>query len=116
MINGSENWNIVRVHGLSATQLQMIRVYLQGHAYDWCQNKPNEWSYAYRLIGIVNRNWYGTPLQDLHDYYLNKGREDKYAHTQTARTADWLLWQVIVEDECNFGTQPNYKRKYWWVR
>ena len=34
MINGSENWNIVRVHGLSATQLQMIRVYLQGHAYD----------------------------------------------------------------------------------
>lgn len=28
MINGSENWNIVRVHGLSATQLQMIRVYM----------------------------------------------------------------------------------------
>lgn len=27
MISGSENWNIVRVHGLSATQLLMIRVY-----------------------------------------------------------------------------------------
>lgn len=91
MINSSENWNIIRVHGLSATQLQMILVYLQGHAYDWCQNKPNEWAYVYQLIGIVNRNWHGTPLQDLYDYYLNKGRGDKYAHTQTARATGWLL-------------------------
>lgn len=118
MINGTREHRIIHVHGFTVRQLDRMRAYLQGHVYDWCLQNHGEPFMAMNMIGNINRDWNGTPLQDLYDFYLRRGRGHDYAHAQAARAAGWLLWQVLVEDNRNFRTQPtdtrHYRRSYLW--
>lgn len=115
MINGTRNWKITHVHSVAQEQQQLIRVYLQGHVYDWCKSNGQNPFKACDMIGSINKNWAGTPLQVLYDHYLHRGRGEDYAYAQAARSAGWLLWQVLVEDNRDFRTTSGYRRSYTWT-
>lgn len=91
---------IFRVHGVDRAHQDAIRAYLHEKVSEWCASHATGSGFAARdLIGGENRNWVGTPLQYLYDYYRRRNRGDVYAYREAAKAAGRILKGVIDIDE-----------------
>ncbi len=81
---------------------EIIKVYMQGAVYSFCNTNKDEYFSTRILFGGDNRNWGGTPMQKLYDYQLKEGKTCDEAFDLAARDAGWLLKQTLERDTRNF--------------
>ena len=110
MIIGKNNKPPYKVYGLTDDQRSDIDVYLQGMVYGWCASKGTEPFAAHHLVGKVNGNWNGTPLQFVYEKQTTVG---KTARTVAGQEIGRLLKSVIIADQRKFtcakeGRSTNY--------
>lgn len=113
MLKG-DNTTIKVVHGISASDMQRIRDFLQGAVYCWCKNRKGEWFSARDFIGGDNYYWEHYPLGVLYFRYINAGKPHDYAFEQAAKDAGHILKSVLSDDDRIFETEGGYTRKYRW--
>lgn len=82
---------------LTDTEIALTKTYIQGAVHSHCNNCPDKELSVRILFGGDNRNWAGTPLQRIYEYYNGNGSENPYK--DAARDVGWLLKSVLVEDE-----------------
>ncbi len=81
---------------------EIIKVYMQGAVYSFCNTNKDKPFSARILFGGDNRNWGGTPMQKLYDYYIKEGKTYEEAHQSAAIDAGRLLKQVLERDKREF--------------
>jgi len=95
--------NDKKIYRLSAKLIpvdeEIIKVYMQGAVYAFCNTNKNEVFSARILFGGDNRNWGGTPMQKLYDYYIKEGKTEEDAHQSAAIDAGRLLKAVLERDQ-----------------
>lgn len=110
MIIGENNQPPREVSGLTDKQRGDIAIYLQGMVYGWCESKRTESFAAHNLVGGVNKDWNGTPLQCVYD---KQQTDEETAHYVAAQEVGRLLKLVIIDDQRKFtcakkGRETNY--------
>lgn len=114
MLEGDKT-SIKKVHGLSKEELQKIKAFLQGAVYCWCAIRKSDRFCARDLIGGVNQDWKGYPLEVLYHRYINAGRDHDYAFDQAVKDAGQILKRVLSEDNRTFETMKMGRtRSYRW--
>lgn len=113
MLEG-DDISVREVHGLSEEELQKIKAFLQGAVYCWCAIRKSDWFCARDLIGGVNQNWKGYPLEVLYRRYIKDRRDHDHAFDQAAKDAGNILKRVLSEDHRMFETKKEYTRSYRW--
>lgn len=95
-----------KIYNISAklipADIEVIKVYMQGAVYAFCNVKPDEPFSARILFGGNNRNWGDTPMQKLYDYQLKEGKSEEDAHQSAAIDAGKLLKAVLDRDSREF--------------
>lgn len=106
-----------KVSGLTSSQEQRIKDFLQGAIYCWCKNRPNEWFSMRDLMGGENYFWEDTPLMELFNKHKNKGKNNDKAVNGAGKDSGWLLKRVVINDKRVFDTKKAERiRKYKWIR
>lgn len=94
--------NTKRIYSISADLLPIdtaiIKVYIQGAVYSFCNNNPKENFSVRILFGGDNRDWNGTPLQRIFDWYIKDGKNHQDAADRAAIDLGILLKTVLTED------------------
>ncbi|MEN6620307.1 MAG: hypothetical protein ABFD50_01995 [Smithella sp.] len=84
---------------------ELIRAFMQGAIYCWVKNRPRE-SFAVRdLVGGLNNNWNGTPLQVLYDRHINTGKNADEAFEAAAKDLGWIVKTLLSEDRRVFEVE-----------
>ncbi len=112
-----KNPSVVRnVTGITDEEKQRIYDYLHGMVYSWCASNRDGWFSARDMLGNVNFNWSGTPLQVLYDKHINEGKNPKKAIKAAGKDAGWLLKHLIANDQRQFETRLyGFIRQYRWI-
>jgi hypothetical protein len=110
-----DNTRTKNVHGLSTTDLQRIKDFLQGAVYCWCKNRKGEWFNARDFLGGDNFYWEHYPLGVLYFRQLHAGKTHDEAFEQAAKDAGHILKKMLQEDDRTFETQGGYTRSYLWT-
>jgi hypothetical protein len=104
------------VTGLSAEEHQRIRDFIQGCVYCWRKNREGEWFSMQDLMGGVNRDWSGAPLNVLYTRHLQNGKSPDEAFDLAGQESGWLLKRVIKDDLRRFITEKTgMNRRYRWL-
>ena len=116
MLRG-DNIRCYRVHGIPTQVRNMACASLQGEVYSWCANHDrNGWFAARNFAGGINREWEGTTLYPLFEFYENKQRGRIYAKRQAGIALGHLLKYVLSEDKRTFETRVIGRvRQYRWL-
>ena len=89
---------------------ESIKTFLQGAVYCWSKNNYGQYFSLSDLMGGVNNNWKGTPLQKLYDHQseiLKKSNED--TNDAAGKAAGRLLKEMLYKDERTYIS----KNKKW---
>ena len=97
------------VHGLADEQRNNAEAYLQGMVYGWCASQGTKRFATRDLVGGVNWNWEGTPLQCVYDKQENK----KTAHDVAGQEVGRLLKRVIIKDQRKFTCDVEHDGNYY---
>lgn len=81
---------------ISEGDAQCAKTYIMGVVHGFCNNNDNQHFSVQLLFGGENKDWRGTPLQVIYEYYAQKGYAD--AAERAARDVGWLLKAVLQED------------------
>lgn len=82
--------------------IEIIKVYMLGAINSFCNNNRDS-SFSIRILfGGINRNWQGTPIQKLYDYYVLNGKSYEQAAESASIDAGRLLKLVLEEDLRSF--------------
>lgn len=93
---------IRNVTGITETQRAAIEFFMQGAIYTWVKN--NEEAFAVRdLVGGVNTDWNGTPLQVLYDKHIQNGKGPEDAFKSAAKDLGWIVKAMIDRDRRRFS-------------
>lgn len=87
---------------LIPVDVEVIKAYMLGAVNAFCNVKPGEPFSARILFGGNNRNWNGTPMQKLYDYYIKEGKSKEDAHQSAAIDAGRLLKALLERDARDF--------------
>ena len=98
------------ISSLNDSEKQHAKDFLQGLVYCWCKNQPDKEFAAQYLVGGENKDWNGTPLQQVYDHYLEHYKKDGKtekeaegsAHDQAAKDVGWLLKSMLHDDKRKF--------------
>jgi hypothetical protein len=103
------------VSGLTNEQTRLIKAFLQGAAYTWIKNSPGVPFAARDLVGGINADWNGTPLQALYEKHTNAGKTHDQAFEAAAIDLGWLLKSALADDARFFDVDPTgYASEYVW--
>ena len=83
---------------LTAIEKESIKVYMLGAVRGFCNASPNEPFSVRILFGGGNRDWHGTPMQSIYNYFLAQGYSEEDAATRAAQDAGYLLKETLLED------------------
>ncbi len=111
------------ISSLNDSEKQRAKDFLQGLVYCWCKNQPDEKFAAKDLVGDENKNWKGTPLQQVYDYYLDhykkNGKSEKEAedaaYKQAPKDVGWLLKSMLHADKREFKQIDEWVNSYKWL-
>lgn len=105
------------VNGIPQQQIALIKAYLQGAVYCWCNsNQKNEVFYARNFLGGENYFWEDTPAESLYRHYMDISDQDHdYAFTEAAKAAGRLLKMVLDEDKRIFEVHEGFVKGYRWT-
>lgn len=95
--------NTKRIYNISAklspADIAEIKVYIQESVGIFCSSNPGE-NFSVRLLfGGVNRDWNGTALQKIYDWYKNQGKNHDTAAKRAAIDVGRLLKSVLNDDK-----------------
>lgn len=93
------------VSSIDAVQRALIAAYLQGAVYSWVKSRPHEEFAARDLVGGINADWNGTPLQALYDFHAAKVASSTVAEEAAAKDLGWLLKDVLDRDARMFESR-----------
>ncbi len=82
---------------------EIIKVYIQSSVNAFCNNKDSVFSVRI-LFGGDNRDWNGTPLQKIYDYYIKEGKTQEQAGQRAAIDVGRLLKSFLENDGRKFET------------
>lgn len=87
-------------------QRDLIYTFLQGTVYAWCNSNVEQRFCIRDLVGGNNRNWQGTPLQQIYQgfyeiYHYEKNGDEK-AYKETKKAIGHALKYVLNKDKRNF--------------
>lgn len=94
---------------------ELMRAFLQGCVYCWCQTNGHKSFHLRDLMGGTNEDWTHTPLIPLYTHYTAMGRSNAVAFEQAAKDAGWLLKRVLERDHRRFRSFEEFGRAYEWV-
>lgn len=102
--------------GISESELNLIKAYLQGSVYSWIKNREGEIFAARDLVGGQNFDWDGTPLYCLFQKHKDAGKDDDSAVAEAGKDLGWILKTVLSEDKRTFEThEKGLTKGYRWV-
>ncbi|MBQ0075473.1 MAG: hypothetical protein KBT34_14935 [Prevotella sp.] len=89
------------VNNISQQEQELIKAYLQGAIYCWCNTERKyDTFYARDFLGGNNTFWEGTPVETLYNHYLQVGNGNHdYAFSEAAKAAGRLLKSVLNDDK-----------------
>ena len=93
---------------ISALDIEIIKVYIQGAVYSFCKNNPGSWFSVRVLFGGENTDWSNTPLQKIYDYHCKVQSDEpiKRAAIDVGR----LLKRTLADDETRvFEVKKGFK-------
>jgi len=110
----AENNNRVRAISakLSPFELDSIEVYIKGVVDNFCKRFPKEKFSVRIFFGGDNKDWNGTPLQKIYDYYISIGLSYKKAFNKSAIDVGRLLKKLLIEDEQLYLYIKGYTNEY----
>lgn len=112
----TEQSELREVHGISDINKSLIKVFMQGTIYCWVKNRREEPFAVRDLMGGINTNWEGTPLQVLYDKHSEAGKDDESANEDAAKDLGWLVKSVLAEDKRIFeARKAGLVNSYRWV-
>jgi hypothetical protein len=91
--------------GIDRTDRELIRAFMQGAVYSWVKNRPGEWFAVRDLVGGLNNDWNGTPLQVLFDRHVDTGKNDEQAFDAAAIDLGWIVKTLLSEDRRIFEVE-----------
>ena len=96
--------------------MDLMKAFLQGAAYSWAKNMPEQ-AFALRdLMGGENWEWRETPLYPLFLKHQNKGKSNADAMIDAAKDAGWILKEVLSADKRTFRVAARgLTNGYTWV-
>jgi hypothetical protein len=97
MLNG--NNSVYQVTGISPSQEQAIKDFLQGAVYTWCNVNKNKEFLFRDLMGGDNYYWQNTPLSVLYDKYNVANPNDGSVEIEAGKDAGMLLKAVLKVDK-----------------
>lgn len=89
-------------HGVSVSELEAAKGFIQGAVYSWLKNRPNEGFAVRDLVGGVNFDWKGTPIYCFFEKHHKKGKANSAAIDEAGKDVGWLLKSVLSEDKRDF--------------
>ncbi len=93
---------IRNVFGITDEQRAAIEHFMQGAIYAWVKNIDRP--FAVRdLVGGVNTDWNGTPLQTLYDKHTRLGKDPDDAFKAAAKDLGWIVKAMIDQDRRRFS-------------
>lgn len=96
---------------------ESIFSFLQGAVYCWCVANGDRQFALRNLVGGVNADWNGTPLQAIYDHYLDHYRSERAntpeetAFTEAAQYAGSML-NVMLQNDVRVFTFWQEQRPY----
>lgn len=105
------------VNGISQHQKDLIKAYLQGAVYCWCNSeRRNDTFYARDFLGGANYFWEDTPVEVLYRHYMDASDQNHdYAFTEAAKAAGRLLKAVLHDDKRIFEVYDGFTKGYRWI-
>lgn len=98
-------------------ELALIKSYLQGAVYSWIKDHPDDFFAARDLVGGLNKEWHGTPLDCLYWKHKNTGKTHEKSMFCAGIDLGWILKTVLSEDKRKFSSRSVGRAKgYKWVR
>ena len=115
-----QNYSTVKkTYGVPESQQALIRAYLQGAVYCWCNTRGlgEENSFQARdFLGGDNFYWERTPMYSLYQYYLtNSNNDEGYAFEEAGKAAGRILKEVLDEDKRIFVQVEGRVASYYWI-
>lgn len=87
--------------------------YIQQQVDSYAMKHRGQWFSAQNIFGGKNRNWGGTPIQCLYDYYRNvRHYPDQKAQSCAGMTLGWLMACAIDQSSQLYDTRDAYTRQY----
>ena len=90
---------------LSALEIDVIKVYIQGAVYSFCNYKNEDgksgWFAVYTLFGKDNYYW-KYPLKLLYEYHIAQGKTQKEAVSMAGKDLVILLKNFLIEDDYTY--------------
>jgi len=115
-----QNYTTVKnTYGVPERAQALIRAYLQGAVYCWCNNMGSGVENCFQarsFLGDNNFYWQRTPMIALYDYYLEQGNQDEnYAFEEAGKAAGRILKQVLDDDKRIFVQVEGRSASYYWT-
>lgn len=104
------------VHGISETDKDLIKAFMQGAIYCWVKNRSGEEFAVRDLMGGENFDWHGTPLYVLYQKHINSGKDREAAIESAGKDLGWLVKTVLAEDKRRFAVRKSgLVNTYSWI-
>lgn len=84
---------------LSCSEKKAIENYMLGAINDFCKNCKGQELSVRKLFGEENRDWNGTPMQEIYDYHISNGKTEKAAKRSSAIDAGNFLKKILKNDK-----------------
>lgn len=113
----SSNKKIVKISAkVSEKDLKLMEIYILGAVHGFTAAAGSKSFKVRDLFGFDNRDWNGTPIQEIYEFYL-KSESHEDAAEKAAQDVGKLLRKVLAEDkyeyEEEFGSREcTYHRVY----
>jgi len=91
--------------GVEERDRELIRAFMQGAVYSWVKNRHDEYFAVRDLVGGLNTDWNGTPLQILYDRHIDAGKDEQEAFEAAAKDLGWIVKTLLSDDRRIFQVE-----------
>ena len=106
---------ITYVHGLSDSEKNDMKAYLQGLVHGFCKQNQSRRFFLRDLLGGTNLYWQKTPMFKLYKRQLDAGKTHSPAFNQAAKDAGKILKWVLDIDKREFIVHHGWRLSYEWT-
>jgi len=105
------------VRGLTQPQRDLIDAFMHGAVYCWVKNRQGETFTVRDLVGGVNRDWTGTPLQVLFEKHQLENRPLIKVRKAAGHDLGWIVAALLTRDARTFRSGRRFRARFYsWVQ
>lgn len=114
-----DNPTVKKTYGIPKEQQSLIKAFLQGAVYCWCNTKGYGEANSFQardFLGGENFYWERTPMYSLYHYYLVSSNNNvEYAFEEAGKAAGRILKEVLDKDKREFIQVEGRVAAYYWT-